>query len=756
MVPSRPTCQQVNTNHLTAELGDCALDGTPRWRRATTFWLTVALLGLTAVIYAPVRHYGFVNMDDPAYVTGNPRVTAGLSVAGVIWAFSALHGPAWHPLTALSHMLDCQLYGLNAGGHHLTSVFFHLANTLLLLMVLTHMTGQFWRSAFVAAVFALHPCQVEAVAWVSERKGLLSTFFFLLTLSSYFRFTQRPSLRRYALVLLAFACGLMAKPILMTLPFVLLLLDLWPLRRLTLGTAHSVTTAAGANARRPSVAGLVLEKVPLLVLAGISGAVTVATEGRTGGDYPIAVRIANVLVSYAAYMAHIVWPYHLAALYPRAPLPPWQVASSALILIGLSAYVVRNARRAPYLLIGWLWFLITLAPVIGVVAPARYSMADRFTYVPLIGLAIMAAWGIPDLLGRWRQRRAACSVLAVVTIAACAVVTSRQLEFWRDTKTFLQHSLDVTSDNAEAHFFLGWTLQEEGRLDEAFVHLSEALRLQPTMAQANYQMGRLLAKRGDLEAAKQHYFTALQAYSPYAEAHVALASVLAAEGDLDGALVHYREAIQLDPSVAAAHNDLAIALERTGQKDEAILQYAEAARLQPRRAESRCNLAAALARANRLPEAIEQFRIALQLKPQLVEAHAGLASAYAQTGHVRDAIAELDALLSTQPDSAAAEVTLAWLLATVDDASLRNGRRALELATDADRRTDHDNPEALNALAAAYAESGRFTDAVETAERATAVARRNGDTALLNALPARLAQYRAGLPVRQRPGGHHE
>lgn len=772
-------------------MSDRAVDSSQPLSRAATphrravalnVWLCLALLGLTAAVYAPVRQHAFLNYDDNEYVTENPHVTAGLTRGSIVWAWTEPHSATWHPLTTLSHLLDCQLFGLHPGPPHVVNVILHVLSTLLLFGVLTRMTSQRWRSACVAALFAVHPIHIESVAWIAERKDVLSTVFWMLTLWAYVEYVRHPCRRRYALLLAAYAAALLSKPMVVTLPFALLLLDLWPLRRLTVerrgsppqgsvdslphgrsrrprkhtGASSARTKLSSDNSRttvrleerpsrwrryegRDSLAVLLIEKLPLLALAAVVSAITISTQRKAGSlvslhRSSLADRAANALVSYVAYLVKLLWPSGLAVIYPfEAPLPTWQVLGAAVFLVTASVVAVWGMRRSPYLLVGWLWYVGTLVPVIGLVQYGSHAMADRYTYVPSIGMFIIAAWGIPDLLRRWRRRRVACAVAAVVAIAAYAIVTSLQLRHWRDSISLFQHTLSVTHNNAVAELHLGAALLAQGQRDEGLRHLADGERL-------------------NRETEEQHYARVLRSDPTSSEAHVKLARLLADGGDVDGAATHYREALRLDPNLAPAHNNLAVILESTGHTDEAIAQYREGVRLEPQRAESRSNLAAALANAGHPAEGVEQFRAALQLKPQLAEARFGLASAYAQAGQVRQAVAELDALLRKRPDWTAVEATLAWLLATAEDAEVRDGARAVQLAEDAARRTEYRDADVLNSLAAAYAEIGRFADAVDTVERAIELARANDRAALATALTERLERYRAGLRLRADSG----
>ncbi len=449
------------------------------------------LLSVTLAVYWQIGDHQFTNYDDTLYVTDNPHVKPGLAGGSVIWAFTATEEANWHPLTWLSHMVDCQLFGLRPRGHFLTSLFLHLANVLLLFAVLKRMTGALWRSAFVSALFALHPLHVESVAWVAERKDVLSTLFWLLTMLAYARYVERPTRARYVLTLVAFTLGLMAKPMLVTLPFVLLLLDYWPLDRMAYGgkgddPPKRTRKRTHSCEQRLPLSRLVWEKIPFFALAAISSVVTFSFQQRAGAMadmeiFPLSSRIANALVSYLRYMGKIIWPSDLAVLYPHpgTSLPLWWGAAAGLALLGLSILVVLVIRRRPYLAVGWLWYVGTLVPVIGLVQVGVQAYADRYTYVPLIGLFIMIAWGVPDLVGRWAQTRTVLAVLAATALAALTACTWIQLGYWKDSVSLFTHTLQVTTKNYVAHNNLGNALADRGEVEAAISQYTEALRIKP-------------------------------------------------------------------------------------------------------------------------------------------------------------------------------------------------------------------------------------------------------------------------------------
>jgi Flp pilus assembly protein TadD len=595
----------------------------------------------TLTVYWQAGSYEFVNFDDDTYVTENHQVHKGLNRESFIWAFTATDEANWHPLTWLSHMLDIELYGLNPAGHHLTNVFLHSASTVLLFLVLLGMTGSRWCSAFVAALFALHPLHVESVAWVAERKDVLSTLFWMLTLWAYLAYTQRPGARRYLLILLVFALGLMAKPMLVTLPCVLLLLDYWPLERIQLGQAGSSRTALEPSAVIPKTPRrqafrLLLEKTPLFVLAAASCVVTFVVQ-KSGGAvgalevYPIKIRVANALVSYVKYMVKMIWPQNLAVFYPHPgqSLPMWQAAAAGLLLLLISIALIRAGRRQPYLAVGWLWYLGTLVPVIGLVQVGAQAMADRYTYVPLIGLFIMAAWGVPELLAQYRYRRIVLASLATILLATFTMVTNLQVRHWRNSLTLFQQAVEVTADNYVAHDSLGNALAQQGMLDQAIVHYRESLRIKPNLVNTHNNLGVALLQKGEINRAMAQYYQALRLKPDSAETHNNLGVALFTAGQLDQAIGHYLTAIKLEPAFGKAYNNLGNALARKGKLDEAISQYSKALELKANYPEAHNNLGVALAQQEKFREAIAHFKRALQLRPDYAQARSNLDNAVA-------------------------------------------------------------------------------------------------------------------------------
>jgi len=468
--------------------------------------ISAALLLVTLGLYWPVIDQDFVYFDDTRYVIENRHVHAGLDASTVQWALTTDTMGTWHPLTWLSHAADWSLYGSDAGGHHLTNLLLHALNVLLLFGVLRRMTGSLWASAFVALVFAVHPLNVASVAWIASRKGVLSTAFWLLTMWTYTSYARRGGVGRYALVLLAFALGLLSKPMLVSLPFVLLLLDVWPLRRL------------GWNGRAMGDARPVFDKIPLFSLAAAVSLVVFLVR-RISDPVAWTERLAHVPMSYLVYLKRIFWPLGLATPYPPMSAPvASHVLGAVVILLGVTAFAVRSRRQRPYLAVGWLWFLMTLAPVIGFVQISAYPMADRWTYVPMIGILIMVAWGVPSLLPKERFARAALGVAGAVVIVAFSFVTRVQVGYWQNTETLFRRAFAVTDDNRAAHYNLGWYFAREHRPDEAVEHYRRAIEISPEHFPSHHNLALLLIEEGRVEEAVEPTCAALRLADPSDEA----------------------------------------------------------------------------------------------------------------------------------------------------------------------------------------------------------------------------------------------
>jgi Flp pilus assembly protein TadD len=590
----------------------------PDTSSAAAWVLAAAIVVLAGFAYAPVRQFDFVQLDDPQYVTENPHVRGGLTMAGMRWAFTTGHAANWHPLTWISHMLDVALFGVDPGAMHLVNVVLHITSALLLFFWLRRTTGDLGPSAFVAALFACHPAHVESVAWIAERKDVLSGLFWMLTLWAYLRFVQRRTTGRYAAALITYALGLTAKPMLVTLPFVLILLDYWPLRRLAVRYTATL-----------------VEKLPFLALAAVSSAITFVVQQRggavTGLDaLPAGLRLENAVMSYAAYLGTLIWPVDLTIFYGRpVSVSPVLVAITAAGLIAATIVAVRLGRRLPHVPVGWLWYLGTLVPVIGLVQVGVQAMADRYTYLPFVGLFVIVAWSAQALvsgrLGRWRPLVYGLAVIVVVTSAA---LTRRQVGYWRDNTTLFAHATELTAgvDAVRAHNTVGARLLEQGRIDEALASFREARRLAPSDAESHYNLGLAYARQQRFPDAIAALNEAVRLRPDYAEAYAGLGMVAAAESRLDHAVAHYREAVRLNPGLAGAHNNLGTALANQRRMTDAVAAFAEAVRVQPDFHDARLNLATALATLGRTTDALGEIREVLRRDPANGRARAMLAS----------------------------------------------------------------------------------------------------------------------------------
>ncbi|UCF42749.1 MAG: tetratricopeptide repeat protein [Planctomycetota bacterium] len=566
----------------------------------------------TVIAYEHLYHGDFVDYDDDMYVTENPHVKNGITGDSISWAFTTGHAYNWHPLTWLSHMLDCQLFGSRPGWHHLTNLLLHIVNTLLLFGVLKRITGALWASGFVAAAFALHPLHVESVAWISERKDVLGTLFWLLTMAAYVRYVRRPGLSRYLLTVLCFALGLMAKPMLVTLPFVLLLLDYWPLGRLQLEQATKDAEPQGGKSANISsqwqaFRRLVWEKVPFLALAAISSIVTFCVQ-RSGGTVvqtgmlSLDVRMANALVSYLRYIKKMIYPSQLAVFYPYRSLSLLLAIACFAILVFITVAVVYLGRRRRYLLVGWFWYVGTLVPVIGIVQVGSQSIADRYTYVPLIGLFIIIAWGAGDVSARWRYQKIVLGICSAIALTGLLISTQMQVRHWQNSFTLFEHTLAVTEDNSITHNHYGAFLLEQGRFGKALAQFNEALRISPGFHEAHKNKGSVLLDMGKFDEAIATFNELLLAAPDWPDAHYWLGVAYARRGAYQQAVKPFKEALRLRPDWPEAYNDLALVYLLLGNYDLAIENYKEALRLRPDYPQAVNNLKIAIAKQRQLNE----------------------------------------------------------------------------------------------------------------------------------------------------------
>jgi cytochrome c-type biogenesis protein CcmH/NrfG len=594
----------------------------PRFLSAhNELFIVLVFVALAAWIYAPSAHYDFIGYDDPPYVTDNPHVLAGLSWQNVLWAFTTGEAANWHPLTWLSHMLDVQLFGINPGAHHIMSVLLHLVNACLLFGLLFSMTGARGRSAFASALFLVHPLQVESVAWIAERKNVLSTTLGLLALWAYARYVHHPGRGRYVTVVLLFALGLMAKPMLVTLPLVMLLLDWWPLRRI-----HSPLFQSN---NKPVFLKLLWEKIPLIGLTVISSLVTIFVQHEGGAvrgvEYvPVTVRLLNAVVSYVAYLGKAAWPDHLAIFYPLSEIPVWKAAAGGFALGLVTAMVVRAASRRPYVAVGWFWFLGTLVPVIGLIQVGDQSMADRYGYVPLIGIFLIASWGISEIASEWHVARWVVSGAAALTVLIYTIVSTQQVGYWSNNYVLWKHALAVTENNYFAQVHVGNAVLAEGKTDEAIAHFSEALRVRPTFDMALDDMGIVLLNQGKADEAFPYLVKAVHVNPSFAHAQNDLGVAQERHGQTDEAIACYSEAIRLDPSLEVAHVNLAKLLVTHARVDEGIREYLRASELSANDPTPHYDLAIVFNGRGDTARAIQELQVALRIKPGYTEAQRAL------------------------------------------------------------------------------------------------------------------------------------
>ncbi|MGA2508567.1 MAG: tetratricopeptide repeat protein [Chitinispirillaceae bacterium] len=664
-------------------------------QRRRSLCVAFLLVITTAVVYCNVFRNDFVSYDDGQYVTENPRVRQGMSWENVRWAFTTFYADNWHPLTWLSHMLDVQLFGLKPAGHHFTNLLFHVLATLLLFGFLRYATGRLWAGAFVAALFALHPVHVESVAWVAERKDVLSTVFWFATLWAYAYYAKRPRVGRYAMVIIFFALGLMAKPMLVTLPLVLLLLDYWPLERLEMNGQ--------------SVGRLTVEKLPLLIMIAASMIITViAQQGAIGGfnRLSLGTRLSNAVISYCIYIGQAFWPTGLTVFYPHPQQPfPLEAMAGTLLLIAVTVAALMSGKQKKFLTTGWLWYLITLVPVIGIVQVGNQAHADRYTYVPLIGIFIMISWGLKTIVDRLQNsKKLFVKIAAAALFPAMMGLTWEQVGYWKSDFTLFSHAITVTKRNYVAHNNFGLYLYKTGRTGEAIAHYQKALEIKPNYAEAHNNLGVPLENIGRTDEAIAHYQKALEIKPNYAEAHYNLGNLLSNIGRTDEAIAHYQKALEINPDYAKVHNNLGNLLSNIGRTDEAIAHYRKALEINPDYFEAHNNLGNLLSNIGRIDEAIAHYRKALEINPNCYEVHYNLGNLLVNIGRTDEAIAHY--------------------------------RNALEI-----------NPDKINTLqnlADALVRKGQLTDATPILIRALALAKSAGDASLASEIAGNLEMlYRA-------------
>jgi Flp pilus assembly protein TadD len=663
--------------------------------RRITIAIYLFLVAISLAVFGQTVRYEFVNFDDDLYVYNAPAIQAGLTVKGLALAFTSPHARNWHPLTTISHMLDCQLYGLKAGGHHATNVLLHTIAVLLLFWVLRQMTGAVWKSATVAALFAVHPLHVESVAWVSERKDVLSAVFFLLMLGAYLRYTRARSITRYLAVAVLFAAGLMSKPMLVSAPVILLLLDYWPLRRFEqVSSTNGKAKIAKAGDQWPVIRDLSLEKVPLLLLSAGCCVITFVLQKRATGSIPplpFLWRMQNAVATYVIYIWETLWPARLAVFYPHPndTLATWEILLAIGLLLTMTIAAIVFRRKRPYLFTGWFWYVGMLLPVIGVVQVGEQGHADRYTYLPHIGLFLLAVWFVADVTAAFQRSSRIAVASAVVIIVALGWGAFIQTSYWRNSETLWTHALAVTSDNDVAHNNLGYLCADRGELDKAISHFETALRIRSSKRDPHYSVGSAFVQ-------------------------VNLADALSRKGQPDEAMVHYEEAIKLQPNYADAYFNRGNILFAEGRIDEAMADWEKT----------------------------------LQIRPDDADAHTCLGNALLRRGSVKEAITQYENAIALAPEDPHSRINMAWVLATAPDASIRDGIKAVEFAQQAMELSGGNDPKFLRTLAAAYAESGRFSEAITTARQAMMTATMQGKAGLAHVLSGDVGLYRAHVPLR--------
>jgi tetratricopeptide (TPR) repeat protein len=759
--------------------------------------ICLALAAITLLVYWRVTSFEFLCYDDPDYVTGNRHVQSGVTKAGVIWAFTKVHSSNWHPLTWMSHMLDFQIFGTKPGGHHLTNVLFHTANVVLLFLVLRRMTGATWRSALVAAFFAWHPTHVESVAWVSERKDVLSTFFWLLMLAAYLCYVEGskvPSAKSrffYCLAVLLYVLGLMSKPMLVTSPFVLLLLDFWPLGRTPFFKAArtAISQSPSSLPAQKGIAALVWEKLPFFALTVASCWITLYAQKSSiasSDQMSLELRLGNTLVSYLEYLGKMIWPADLAVFYPHPnEVPIEQVGLAVVVLAVISIWALIQARRFPYLFMGWFLFLGTLIPVIGIIQVGQQAMADRYTYISFLGLFIAVVWGLADGSHSHKRWQWGLNLAAISAVAACLVLTSIQLGYWRNDITLFTHARDVTSRNFVAYAALAARQEVADKTEEAIAGYNLALTFKPNSTEALFGLGRALLKAGRLEEAIASYRAALQIDPRYTEIYNALGVALAKQSNFQEAEAAYRNALQLDPDYLEAHLNLGLALFNQRKVEEAIPELAGVLAVQPDSIDALLGMGNALAVSGKPDAAITHYARVLKLKPDHAEAHRKtgttlllqgkpdaaithfeaalrsdatdpsthyqLGSILSQQGRTREALQHYEAALRLNPDSLEVLNNVAWIRATSGTAEFRNGKEAVRLAERACELTQNQQAFLLGTLAAGYAEAGQFPDAVATATKARDLALAANQKELAAKNQELLQLYQAHQPYHESP-----
>jgi len=703
--------------------------------------ICIFIVMIILAVYWQVGNHDFISYDDRAYVTKNHVVKTGLNLESVKWAFTATYEHNWHPLTWLSHMLDYQIYGLNPGGHHFTNILFHIANSILLFLIFRRMTKAVWESAFIAILFAIHPLHVESVAWVAERKDVLSTFFWMLTIGAYVFYCENPGTKRYLLTVSLFALGLMAKPMVVTLPFVLLLIDYWPLNRLhkkqfikinplkeeaqerkssnkrKIKKSRAKKTVSNHETQKldfqwTAISRLIYEKIPFLALALVSCIITIYAQQKLIQplwSLPISLRIGNAIISYSHYLINMIWPFKLALYYPHPiTLSLWQVVASCIFLVVVSSFAIVTLRKFHYFAVGWFWYMGTLLPVIGIIQVGAQSMADRYTYIPLIGIFIVIVWGTSDLIQRWEYigKKSILVLAGGIVLSVLLITTWMQVGYWKNSETLYQHALNVTTKNDVMHYNMGVISLERGKIAEAINHHTAAIAIDPYYVDAHLNLGDALDKMGERDKAMKHYAMVLKIAPQHFKAHLRLGNIFFEQNKTDRALIHFSKAIRLDPGSAYAHIRLGNTFAKTGKLDSAVKCYLDAAKIEANNASTYYNLGNVYYKSGDVEGAVEYYSKALVISPSLKEGHNNLGNALMRSGKIEVAIAHFRESLRIDPDFDVASVNLkkALLILQEIDVSIKNSENALKI--------EPQNPKFYYNLGNSYFMKGDFDNAI--------------------------------------------
>ena len=721
--------------------------------RLPSAWvIAIVYLGIaltTLILYSPLRQSEFVNWDDGVFVYHNPHVAEGLSTENFRWSLG-IHGPGqWHPVSWWVHQLNSELFGLAPGSHHMVSVALHVAVALLLLTVLWRISGSFWPSALVAGLHSLHPLSVESVAWVAHLREPLSMVFWLLVMWAYYAYCQKGGASRYLLVVLLFAVGLMAKPTLITLPFVLLLLDWWPLNRVRLGVDFRPQNNNADPAYR-SIGRLVLEKIPLLALSFVSVYLAYLCQKSMGSvvsleSHSLGARLANAAQSYVLYLRNMVWPLNLATLYPLPEqFHALNVVGALLLLIGITVAALYFRRQAPHLLVGWLWYLGTLVPVIGILKMgAMTAMTDHYMYVSLLGIYIAIAWQLAWWVERKPKYRIIICGLVGLILVACVTLTGRQVAVWRNSETLWKHTLAVAKESHTAHNLLGDALLESGRPEEALTHFKEAARLAPNSFLPKNNAGNALLTLGRVAESIPLFQEAVVAAPNHAEVQYNLGRAFQLQRDLPKAIEQFQKALLVKPQFADAHTNIGVCLRELGRTQEAVEHFEQAIQSDPNFVGAYIQLGITANALGCKTEALPYFEKVLELDPDNFPANYHSAVVLLALGRRAESLKHFQASLKFRPNNVGIHHGISWIMATAPEIELRNGIRAVEHAQRA-FALNKDNPFMVDGLAAAHAEAGEFAAAVNWQQQAVKMV--SGNTKI--AFEKRLEGYQRNLPYR--------